>query len=630
MSHLKNILNELHEVLNQVSDLVNLQAWEVLDDLLKLIKLFGENIDSNGIRTEEDIKQLELLKLENPVLFANVLYDNLQLLILEYTQLINTEGENNLVLPFNYGESKMALIKSKKDVVQFIHETELDIQSVIKNISTETEAIILIGYGNGLLRANLEKKYHILTIDPYKLVKSINDELNIFFPESMDIQLLQSKLQSFVGLKTEIISHPLYPYSKEFVELLKIVRNSFQEIQIELLTRVRFSEKWYVETLINAKYLMQQSERILNIDGLKNQYQGLDVLMIAGGPSLEEAIPYLKEAQYSYYIVAIGQTVKVLLDHQIVPDFIISIDGGEANAHFFNDLEIDIPLVYSLQVNHQIPQRSKGILIPYADVPITRDLLQYSDTIFSTHPTVALSAVTFANYLGFDSIGLIGQDLSLNEGEYYSSSVKNVSSNNGQFSDTLYDVRLNNGENGKTTPVLANFLSGYKSLIKSNPDISNKLLNHAKNGAYIDGIPYKPLDSLKKNEIKKKELQINKNILPKDIRVDELIQILGSIIDYLNILDKKLNRIVKQKAVTVEEFEKMLRDWDAMIEAPFYRTNIMPLQLVSLLAIQNKIKLHNIHQRTNKMRLKILFSMKDTIQELKLQLENIGVIPNEV
>ncbi len=75
--------------------------------------------------------------------------------------------------------------------------------------------------------------------------------------------------------------------------------------------------------------------------------------------------------------------------------------------------------------------------------------------------------------------------------------------------------------------------------------------------------------------------------------------------------------------MTVDEFEKMLRDWDAMIEAPSFRTHIMPLQLVNLLIIQNKIRFHNRYNRTSAARLSILSRMFEAIQELETQLHTI-------
>lgn len=344
--------------------------------------------------------------------------------------------------------------------------------------------------------------------------------------------------------------------------------------------------------------------------------------MIAGGPSLEDAIPYLQKAQHAYYIIAIGQTVKVLVENEIQPDFVISIDAGEANAHFFQDVELNVPLVYSLQVNHQIPQRANGLLIPYADAQLTQDLLAYSKTVFSTYPTVALAAVAFANYLDFDSIGLIGQDLALREGEYYSASVKQVSSTDGQFNKTLYDIPLNNGEMGKTTPILFGFLTSYQTLIKSYAGLSEKLINYAEKGARIEGASYKSLEMLQTKPIQKYKLE-KMNDTELNIPIEYVQNLLDSILHRLQKLKKRLHRVMNQKAVTVDEFEKLLRDWDAMIEAPSFRTHIMPLQLVNLLIIQNKIRFHNRYNRTSAARLSILSRMFEAIQELETQLHTI-------
>ncbi|WP_113927288.1 6-hydroxymethylpterin diphosphokinase MptE-like protein, partial [Bacillus sp. P14.5] len=306
---------------------------------------------------------------------------------------------------------------------------------------------------------------------------------------------------------TEVIKHPLYEDTKALLELLKLVRNYLSESRIDLTTRKVYTENWYKESFQNANYLHENLDRVFNVDCLKRQYKGSHALMIAGGPSLEDAIPYLQKAQHAYYIIAIGQTVKVLVENEIQPDFVISIDTGEANAHFFQDVELNVPLVYSLQVNHQIPQRANGLLIPYADAQLTQDLLAYSKTVFSTYPTVALAAVAFANYLDFDSIGLIGQDLALREGEYYSASVKQVSSTNGQLNKTLYDIPLNNGEMGKTTPILFGFLTSYQTLIKSYVGLSEKLINYAEKGARIEGASYKSLEMLQTKPIQKYKLE---------------------------------------------------------------------------------------------------------------------------
>lgn len=624
MSQLQNIVKELRDISNQIILLVENEAWDVFDEVIEMIRLFGENIHSNGIRTMEHVLELQAIKKENTQLYVDVVYDNLQLLITEYESLLAVEHQNQVVFPFRYHENEMALIKQRDDSHYFVNETTLVFEQLQSEIADDTEAIILLGYGNGSFHASLLKQYHLLTIDPFDLPTNVKSETVLSFHDSKDNYkiLLQSKFQSFIGLKTEVIKHPLYEDTKALLELLKLVRNYLSESQIDLTTRKVYTESWYHESFKNAKYLNDNLERIINIDYLKHQYKGSSALMIAGGPSLEDAIPYLLQAQHAYYIIAIGQTVKVLLEHGIRPDFVISIDAGEANAHFFKEVEVDIPLVYSLQVNHQIPQRVKGLLIPYADAKLTQDLLAYSKTAFTSYPTVALAAVAFANYLDFDSIGLIGQDLALREGEYYSASVKQVSSTDGQFNKTLYDVPLNNGDIGKTTPILFGFLSGYQALIKSNYGLAEKLINYADEGALIEGTSYQSLETLQTKPIQKHQLKPVKETELK-IPIEHVQSLLDSISERLLTLKKRLHRLMNQKAVTGDEFEKILRDWDAMIEAPSFRTHIMPLQLVNLLIIQNKIKFHNRYNRTSAMRLSILSRMHESIQELQTQLHTI-------
>ena len=624
MSQLQNIIKELRDISNQLLLLVENEAWDVVDEVVGMIRIFGEQIHSNGIRTEEHVSELQAIKQENPRLYVNVVYDNLQLLISEYEALKEVEHQTQTVFPFRYQENEMALVKHQDGGHYFISETSVAFDQLQTKIADDTEAIILLGYGSGLFHTEFEKRYHILTIDPLNLPSNIKADTILSFLDSQDDYkaLLQSKFQSFIGLKTEVIKHPFYEDTTELLELLKLVRNYLSESRIDLTTRKVYTESWYQESFKNASHLNKNLMRLLNIDDLRHQYKGSHALMIAGGPSLEEAIPYLQQAQHAYYIIAIGQTVKVLLENEIRPDFVISIDAGEANAHFFNDLELDVPLVYSLQVNHQIPQRAKGVLIPYADAKITQDLLPYSKTVFSTYPTVALAAVAFADYLEFDSIGLIGQDLALREGEYYSASVKQTSSNNGQFAKTLYDVPLNNGEMGKTTPILFGFLTSYQSLIKAKTGLKEKLINYAEKGARIDGVSYQSLETLDSVLISKQRLEpVAETEL--NVPIENVQQLLNSVSERLQTLEKRLRRVMNQKAVTVDEFEKMLRDWDAMIEAPSFRTHIMPLQLVNLLIIQNKIKYHNRYNRTSAMRLSILSRMYESIQELQTQLDTI-------
>lgn len=614
------ILKELIDISQQFFKLIQSESWEVIEEMISFINRFGNHIGSNSIITEEDQVSLHQLKSDNPVMFANAVYNNLLLLIEEYTQFISVQDHIGIVKNYTFADLNFAIIKDESGNAHFIYETGEMIENVKEELNHDTEAIILVGFGSGDLVEKLKLDYQVMVVEPYHIYNSPLDKEIISFKKNTHLELqIQKELQRFIGLKVKMIIHPSYTHFKESIAALKSIRASFQQIQIELNTRVLYTEKWYQQYYMNSSILKENSNRIINIDRLEKFHRGEPALMIAGGPSLEDAIPYLKEAQFSYYIVAIGQVAKVLLNNGISPDYIISTDSELRNAHFFKDVKIDIPLIYPLQVNHLVPGSVDGKLIPYADNSVTRDILSYSEKKISPAPSVAISAVLFMDYVGFSAIGLIGQDLALRNGEYYSSSVKNESSNDGQLNNTLYEIELNSGIAGKTTPVLADFLSNYNRLIESRPTILGKLTNYAEHGAKINQIPYSPLSNLMQDKIRKRMISNESIDLTPSIQI--VNQTFKRILVKLEVIKKKIHRFANQQAMSKVDFEKSLREWDKTLEIDQFKTHVMPLQIVNMLTIQNRIKSHNYLGQTSDVRLEIIKSMNETLDVLISQLK---------
>ncbi|WP_404284840.1 motility associated factor glycosyltransferase family protein [Exiguobacterium aurantiacum] len=619
MSRYIKVLNELNSISQQFNVLIEAKALDLIEEIVIVLQNLGSQIQSNGIATIDDVKEVIRLKNEDPFSFVNTVYDNLHLLIEEYKQLLAVEKKTNVLQPFQYGSMDFLLLKNEHDHHQFIYETADMVKGTIDKLNHETEAVIMVGAGPGSLIKELEHKYQLLVVEPYEISgRILCKNMVCLFNESDTNSLLNNEFLKFVGLKTEIIFHPLYIPSKQSIRILKRIRNSFQQIQVDLNTRVSFTEKWYKQYFLNINTLAENFERIINIDSLKDFHKGERALMIAGGPSLEEAISYLKEAQKSYYIIAIGQVVKVLLENDIFPDYVVSIDSELANAHFFKDLEVNVPLIYPLQVNNFIPNHTKGPLVPYADNKVTKELLNYSNKIFDTGPSVAISAVIFMYYAGFDFIGLIGQDLALRNGEYYGASVKEKASNEGQLSKLTHTIELNNGALGKTTPVLLGFLTSYNALVSFYQDLRQKLVNYSEYGARIDGVCYESITNLKNEIIQKRNIQPEQTLLLPS--VDNLLKTFEKILSKLLSLDKKISRYSNQRAISKQEFQKILREWDDMIELKRFKSHVMPLQIVNVLIIQNKIQLHNYFDQSSDVRLQIIKMMETTLQTLIHQL----------
>lgn len=624
MSYFQNVYGELINLKNYFKGSLNINNQDTVKEILSLIIVFGETINSS---TKNSLKELKDQKNKHVSLQdedISKIYNKLLILIEEYKQVILNNNQTSRIISFEVNQSKIVLVVDEHNVTHFFEESEEYITGVTSSIDDQTEAIILIGVGSYDIANYLNRGYKVLVVEPYDYFPEIDSQYVVYSNEKDFNNKLNEKLLELIGLKTEIIVHPLYPHTTNVVKVMREVRDLFHKMRLDLNTRVLHTGEWYEQYFLNANFLEKRSDKIFNVDFLDNFHAGERGLMIAGGPSLEDALPYLKWAQNSYYIVAIGQTVKVLLENGVVPDYVVSLDSQKVNAHFFKEVKLERPLIFPLQVNYEIPLNAKGVLIPFPNNEITKSILSYSNNFYSTAPTVAISAVMFMNFMGFSSIGLIGQDLALKDGEYYSSSVKEKSATDGQLSNETYEVTLNSGKLGKTTPVLFNFLSNYETLLKDDPDLLLKLQNYATDGAKIADVPLYSLDSLSKDVIVKREIKLDsKDSLYKTIKLNETYKIIEEVGSDLKEVLLKFKRMSTQKAITTKEFDLSLAVWDQMLEIPNFKSFVMPLQVVKMLIVQNKIQLHNHLNQNSQKRIEILKLMYNTVESFINQINLI-------
>ncbi len=76
------------------------------------------------------------------------------------------------------------------------------------------------------------------------------------------------------------------------------------------------------------------------------------VLICASGPSLETSIPKIKEYRFMFFLIAVSSAVKPLLANEIIPDLIISTDGGywaKQHLSFAMKNDYDIPVALPLE-----------------------------------------------------------------------------------------------------------------------------------------------------------------------------------------------------------------------------------------------------------------------------------------
>lgn len=150
---------------------------------------------------------------------------------------------------------------------------------------------------------------------------------------------------------------------------------------------------------------------------LKDAFPGRTAVILAGGPSLKSALPWVKENRDRLVVIAVSRISRILLDEGVVPHIITSVDPQKISFEVSREMlqfprrSDEVPLfIYS---NHASPPlvgqwdgRSvyTGPRFPW-QTPLNVDTLAYSG------PTVSNYAVSVAVHMGCRAIVLAGVDL---------------------------------------------------------------------------------------------------------------------------------------------------------------------------------------------------------------------------
>ncbi len=184
-----------------------------------------------------------------------------------------------------------------------------------------------------------------------------------------------------------------------------------------LITRSYFSQRW----LKNMVKFCIYSKNITSVKEID-----LPVLLVASGSSLKYHLKTIREAQNSFFILALSSSLAVLLENRIIPDLCISTDGGYyAQKHLdilrkYKNPNIAIPIAISPESNIACEILENAPIIPFT----------YNDGIESVflkacgieainaqrNGTVSGTAAEFALSITDKNVYAVGLDLAMNSG----------------------------------------------------------------------------------------------------------------------------------------------------------------------------------------------------------------------
>ena len=322
-------------------------------------------------------------------------------------------------------------------------EAERFIQGV--NFLFEPKIVFFIEPGLSYCKEVLKKKYPQCQTACIRLFnQKLGDEANWdYLIHPVDYQQLKTYLINNFGEEKLLSSTIVFPKITEnifFNEVQQIVneyKSALEDSKTLLVTRQFFEKKWLINSCTFLKYI----NNIIKPD-FKTE---LPVVICASGPSLEQSISIIKQYRNKVFILCLSSALSVLIKHSIIPDLLLSTDGGYWAGEHLKYLKQNpgIPLAAPCEafIPKEILQNNPILALRYNDDNsfICSSIFVLSKIPFQNalrNPTVSGTGLFLAKNITSNNIFFCGLDLSS------SNSFQHSQPNELEKNNLIFDTRI--------------------------------------------------------------------------------------------------------------------------------------------------------------------------------------------
>ena len=276
-----------------------------------------------------------------------------------------------------------------------------------------------------------------------------------------------------------------------------------REVGIHRNTVLKHSKAWHK----NQRSGLEKRLSCLSHEHLRALLRNKNILLISPGPSLKHVIHQITEdTRKKFKIIAVAQSMPALAKFNLRPDFVMVTDP-EDYSHVLDDWpdlsEIDLIAEETVHINFINKSFSNIFTVMTSKGVLGLNVAFGVDKLEMEGSTVSLNACSLAAELGARSITLVGQDLSISNGNYFVSGkletreiieqnntkvAKRIRNLNGKTQVTYQELMPVLGwhkEELLTFPQYAAYLNEFESFAKDTTGIS--LFNTSVGGANIKG-----------------------------------------------------------------------------------------------------------------------------------------------
>ena len=495
------------------------------------------------------------------------------------------------------------------------YNIENECRRALERINKNKNLLIIYGYGLGYiikyLIENIENYFDKKILESLKIIVVVEDDYlfkysyynifntdkkNIFFIHAEDNIDYINKIVDYKNINgvslvllPSLTKEEKYKANKFYEEILNNIEKEFSNIW----TNLYFENIWTKNIILNSEYINKSSD----ISVFKNAFNGFNALLICPGPTLINYIEKIKTHRKNLIIICVDTSYSVLCKNGIIPDFIITVDGG-----FFNSLDFvcenkKFPyLVMDIACNKIIPKiiydRTKIIRFTSTDnLGIVEYLKKFIDlSSLTTSSTVATTMIDFAYYTNFDKVLLIGFD---NSYPYYQRHIKHALSYEYMINKTsklktmesYYFDSIKNNSNINVYPP-TEFI--FENQIEYFKELKNKYLKMFIGRIKSDAIDINSFkEDIIENFLEDKAREKVLNIAEKLYKMDKKCDIKKAYIELKNILEEFRNILINYKKNDYNEIINIIEKYKE--KAPILK-NILSAVIIMSERVEADIK----------------------------------------
>lgn len=332
-----------------------------------------------------------------------------------------------------------------------------------EEFSRPNRLYIIVGTDSGVLLSYLKKRTlpegsRYLLVELPGVVEALRDVGGLEdLPERICVVTLEElwsqaeafQLQNYLFLGAVELHDSLAAMDANLLEYRDISDHLREKLQaIDWATRGSLGCRDFI-----VRQLENLGENRIPAICLKGKFAGKTAVILGGGPSLDEILPWIKENQDKIAIFAVSRVSKRLLEYGLTPHLIFSVDPHDVSfevsremLHFWNKSLF----VHSYHVSPKLLGQWRGRSVFVGDrFPWPSET--NPKNLGGAGPTVTNTALTAAIEMGFAQVVLAGVDLCFSQSgmTHAGGSIENSI---GPKLDNVLTVETNGGWRAETGP----------------------------------------------------------------------------------------------------------------------------------------------------------------------------------